>query len=158
MSKKILVMVLAMVASALLATPFIGSVFATEFIPVNFTSVGGDPVSVFRRQAGESGNWISTAVYNLLWEGDFVGAAVMEVRLVFHNFGTPDMTYEYYQTVTFTGTFLQEYAGTLTIVAGQGNWRIVSGTGELYDLRGQGKMQMIGPGTWSFTGQAHFEP
>lgn len=157
MNKKILTFV-AVVASALLATPFIQAGFAAEFIPVNFTSTGVGTVTSSLNQAGKSDNWIYTAVIYLLWEGDFEGNSVMEVRLVFHDYGTPDMTYDYYETVTFTGTFLQEYTGTLMVVGGQGYWRIISGTDELHNLRGQGKMRLTGPSTWSFTGQVHFAP
>jgi hypothetical protein len=158
MDRRILVMIVAAVASTLLATPFIRNAFATEFISVNFDSIGVGTVTSSLSQAGESDNWLYRAVINLLWEGDFEGTAVLEVNLIFHNYGTPDMTYDYRQTVTFAGTFLQEYTGTLTVVGGQGYWRITSGTDELSDLRGHGTMQLIGGRTWSFAGQVHFAP
>ena len=156
MNEKVLVIAVAVVASVILATQFVGAVPATESMAVNFTSIGLGVVTSSWRQAGESDTWINTAVHNLLWQGDFEGNSVMEVRLVFYDYGTPDQTYTYHEIVTFTGTFLQEYTGTLTIMGGQGNWRVMSGTGELSNLRGQGKMQLSGPGTWSFTGQVHF--
>jgi len=151
-NRKVLLVVLTL-AVFLLVTPYVGGVYATKPLSVSFTSTGTGVLSSVARPAGESDNVITEAVHNLAWTGDFEGTCIMEVRLVFHEEG-----YNYQEIVTFTGTVSGEHTGTLTIVGGQGNWRIIGGTGELSNLHGQGKMELTGIATFTFTGQVHFDP
>ena len=71
---------------------------------------------------------------------------------------------------TFTGTVLG-YAGTLvmrlesrgtlpatTPYTTMGTWVIISGTGELANLHGQGTWWNLGLGQFEYEGQIHFDP
>ncbi len=157
--RKALLTVLA-IAVVLLATPVIATARATKPMPVSFTSTGAGIVSSDWRDAGKSDNRLVTQEINLVWAGDFEGDSVMEVRLMFFNFGSSEQTYNYREIVTFTGVILDEYEGSLTLVGGQGNWRIVAGTDDLSNLHGQGKMALRAgsDSVWDFTGQVHFDP
>lgn len=100
------------------------------------------------------------------WTGDFAGTATQDFVLVNH----PVADFNYYSgLITFTGTVLDEEGtlvmkangkqagGTLAPSAAQwtGHWVIISGTGDLENLRGQGTF--AGPSfLLTFEGKVHF--
>lgn len=50
-------------------------------------------------------------------------------------------------------------SGTLTILSGQGNWRIIGGTGDFVNCHGQGTVTIVtAPFLYSYEGQIHFDP
>jgi hypothetical protein len=82
-------------------------------------------------------------------------------------FGTPKIVDNRKMMRTFTGTVMG-YAGTLTIslerhwVPGLGvmknSWHIMSGTGELANIHGQGTWWTTSPGNHEYEGTIHFAP
>lgn len=101
------------------------------------------------------------------WEGDFEGTAVSFFRVVWFNFDSGPLNV--WLRADFEGTVMGR-EGTLVIqLVGwrylpedwSGQWVIISGTGELANLRGQGiwggpGFGAPGPDIW-YSGQIHFD-
>ena len=138
--------------------------------------VAGDfvyiPAIVSLKQAGS--NLFIDATDTATWTGAFEGTSTEEYVVGLHGstgvFGTPDFAFKeaiYKGTVTFTGE-VEGKAGTLEILfVGKapgdladwtGTWRILSGTGELANLRGTGVFWNNAPMDIHYEGQVHFDP
>jgi hypothetical protein len=142
--------------------------------PVN---VVGDfiytPVPGSARWAGN--NLFLEATDTADWTGDFEGESFEEYVVVLHGasgvFGTSDFTFEkanYKGTVTFTGWVQGEKEGSLEILfvgkspgdlaVWTGTWRILSGTGDLANLRGSGVFWNNALMDVHYEGRIHFDP
>jgi hypothetical protein len=117
------------------------------------------------RQAGNSDNTIMVLSGGIfVWTGGIAGPCSWEGRWVIHSLGDPlkeaTNTVGYY-TIEATVDGKQ---GTLVIEAKANtnsphhpNWVIISGTGELANLHGQGTFTGSFP-VWNYVGQVHFDP
>jgi hypothetical protein len=101
--------------------------------------------------------------------GDFLGTSTEVYDFVMHGASAP-YVYEkgfYKGTVTFTGTVKEERTGTMEILfvgkspgdvmVWSGTWRIISGTGELANIHGNGVWGSSELGV-HYQGKIHFEP
>jgi hypothetical protein len=118
-----------------------GAAVAQQRIPVS-GSFNYTP-EVFARVSGGESVFVD-ASEDEIWTGDIEGTAVSPFRLVI----TPDGAFDAWLHAEFEGTILDEYEGTLIILsryerpaAGAhwtGDWIILSGTGELENVQGNG--------------------
>jgi hypothetical protein len=126
--------------------------FAASLVDVELVSMAELP----------SGTVIQEAV--LTWEasGDWVGTFVVPVRQVFHRNGVTNGTafFTFDGTVLgFQGTVEMRHAGTFRPDGTfKGNNAILRGTGELANLRGQGKNIVVEPGVIEGTILVRFAP
>jgi len=156
-NKKVLVIVLAL-AAAMLALP-ISVVSATKPIPVEGTFFPTGIPSIEMRQAGNSDNIIFDVSGPQTWTGSIVGSGSGEGRWVVHKASDPDSGHATTRNVLTLDVVFDGKAGTLTIIGDQGNWRIISGTGELANLRGQGTtFVIVDMLLMGYEGQVHFDP
>ncbi len=105
-----------------------------------------------------------------IWTGTFTGNSTEDGKVVIHCSGM----WSFDAIVSFHDVTVAGKSGTLemTVVGGRpdassnwtGRWVILSGTGDLASLRGQGTWWgpgAHGPGTWGdiyYSGDYHFEP
>ena len=161
MNRKVLVIAVALMAVAMLAVP-ISAVNATKSAPVAGEFVPTEGTTYVMRRAGSSGNLIVELEGPHAWTGSFEGTDNSEGRWVWHNFFDSDPMNDFL-SVSVTCTLDVEYnglTGTLTIKIDNGNWRIISGTGALANLHGQGTTYDIEPSIFlmGYEGQVHFDP
>ncbi len=125
------------------------------------------PFLVGARQAGC--NTFLTTIENGQWTGTFEGTSTEDAKVVIHCNGA----WSFNAIVSFEGSVAGK-SGTMTMSVvgtrpdGLSDWQgksvILSGTGELANLRGQGTWWGPGagaPGTWGdiyYEGNYHFEP
>ena len=125
------------------------------------------PYILEAREAG--GNTFLTTFEEGLWTGTFQGVSTEDGRVVIHRSGA----WSFNAIVSFDGE-VDGKSGTLTMSVGgdrpfgvtdwEGRWVILSGTGELATLRGQGTWWgpgSPGPGELGdiyYAGKVHFEP
>lgn len=156
MNKKILGVFGSLLVVAMLAVP-ISAVYATKSMPVEGTFFP-TPGSAFEtRPAGKSDNLFVEIEGPHAWTGSFEGTSWSEGRWNVHRYDTPDV----WMVVSVTFTLDVEYdglTGTLTIKFNRGNWRIISGTGDLANLRGQGTTYGVSEWVMGYEGQVHFDP
>ena len=150
MKKNTIYIMFSLFIIAVLSLPITG-VFATK--PVHITATGGPPsiIPTVVKTAGP--NTFFTAVGTGSYTGDMEGTTEATHRWHMKKDGSINMIIE----VVFTGSVLGEY-GTITMLCkgnteGTTRWTIISGTGDLANLRGVGT---LGPG-W-FEGYVHFDP
>ena len=98
-----------------------------------------------------------------MWTGSFAGPAVSNGLWIIHKAGDPEAPG--YHLTAVQNTFELDVVydgkeGTLLLKGAVGNWRIISGTIELTNLRGQGKISVINVDLmiFGYEGQVHFEP
>lgn len=162
MNKKIFVIAVALMAVAMLAVP-ISAVYATKPMPVEGTFFPAGLGTIVTSQPGNSDNLlfnISDAPQT--WTGSFDGSAVAQVLWNVHKSSDEDAP-GFHLTGRSAFTLDVVYdgkEGTLTIKGAQGHWRIISGTGDLANLRGQGTIYGINPDImlFGYEGQVHFDP
>ena len=113
------------------------------------------------RQAG--GNTIIKDVANLDQYGDIEGSAIFERTIILHSDGKYNV--QGIDTITASvgdksGTLTLWITGTGDMIAGtvQCKWTILSGTGELANLRGQGTLTGVSNVAGTYSGQIHFDP
>jgi len=176
-NRKALLIVLTL-AVVLLATPYVGMVYATSptdvlfYVPLwTFGSNGSEYV-----QVGNSDTWIEHAnTYGAL-AGDIVGAWTAEAYWVYHKWVGPYEDPFLLQTGLTNGHILQTIEVTAVMGMGKtgtiklefndvfgmefgGTWTIHGGTGELKGLHGQGTWVMnFAIFEQVFEGQVHFDP
>jgi hypothetical protein len=115
-------------------------------------------------------NTFLTTFENGMWTGTFEGTSTEDGKVVIHCSGA----WSFNAIVSFSEVTVDGREGTLTMSVGggqpdedsdwEGRWVILSGTGELATLRGQGIWWGPGApdvGVWGdiyYSGQIHFEP
>ncbi len=163
MNKKVLGVFVSLLVVGMLALPM-SAAYATKPTTVTWISTRVTAGTPDYRQAGSSDNWVlTTQGVGMSWVGDITGSGTYEGRWVLHDFdpgpppsaGAVNVLGIYTMDVTYDGE-----SGSLTVLAGGGeNWRILSGTGGLENLRGHGTLEAIVPiFVYRFTGQVHFDP
>lgn len=164
MNKKAFGVFISLLAVAMLMLPM-SAAYAKKPTTVTWISAKVPPAgSYIYNQAGKSDNWIMTTQGGgWSWVGDITGSGTYDGRWVIHdvvsmvNYGAVNVLGTYTMDVTYDGK-----SGTLTVRAGGGGgnamWRILSGTGDLENLRGHGTLEKIVAGVYIFTGQVHFDP
>jgi hypothetical protein len=163
--RKMLLVSLILCAVALLSTLWIHAVHATTPIPTegyfDYTyTITGTKVA--------DGNLFIYATEDEIWVGDLAGTSQAAFRVEIFTEGF----WNVWLRSTFTGT-VQDKSGTMVIqLVGKrtmwdserfwwsGQWVIISGTGELENLRGQGTwwgpgFGAVGPDIF-YSGQIHF--
>jgi hypothetical protein len=113
------------------------------------------------RKPGKSDNLIVDIEGPQTWTGSFVGSCVIECRWIVHKESDPEAPGNDLSNRCFF-TLDVEYAGksgTLIIKGAEGHWRIISGTGELANLRGQGTITVIDAEIMlmGYEGKVHFD-
>jgi len=164
MNKKVLVIALAL---AMLALPM-SAVLAKnnlKFIDVAGTLTITPTAITVPKPAGESGNVVLVVTGNTAtWSGGIDGVADASGHFLAHNAGTPDAYTTARNIHTFTNAEVDGKQGGLTIISvgsslAHGQWRIVSGTGELAGIHGQGTWSTIAlPFLYEYEGTVHFDP
>jgi hypothetical protein len=155
---RVRIILMACVLLLALALP-LSTVSASPPVVASGTFAMGAPTIIDMRFA--DGNIILDVAYPIYMYGDMDGIGVLESRVVIHSNG--EVTYN--GVCTFTGTVLGK-AGTLVVRnAGhttgglsKGVSTILSGTGELANLRGTGTIQETAPGSGTYSGKYHFDP
>jgi hypothetical protein len=158
-----------------LLTVLMISLLSTLSTPVSAgppTDVGGlwqyQPFILGVREAGC--NTFLTTFENGIWTGTFEGTSTEDGKVVIHCSGS----WSFNAIVSFGEVTVDGKMGTLemSVVGGrpdevtdwEGKWVILSGTGDLATLRGQGTWWgpgASGPEEWGdiyYSGQIHFEP
>ena len=151
------------VLAVLLSTLFIPVVQATPPTTVGGTWTYTIDFSTWRQRAAGGNTFVSVTEYGT-WTGYFSGTSKMDVSGVFHSNG-----YLNFQGVIYfdgsvlgkAGTLVIRYTGKVT-EGGVGEiisqWVIISGTGGLANLRGQGTFSGVGATNLLYSGQVHFKP
>jgi len=157
-NRKALLIVLTL-AVVILATPYVGMVYATSSITVSGTIVlvGVIPVEVITK--GKSDNQVMIMDLTEDWQGGIEGiSTTLAVWIVHGGYETGLNVHEKlaFETATVmgkSGSLLLE----LDIEAPDGHWTIIGGTDELANLHGQGTLSLAAM-PYSYTGQVHFAP
>jgi hypothetical protein len=159
MNRKVLVIAVALMAVAMLAVP-ISAVYATKPTHVEGTFVPTPGSTYVTRQADD--NFIVEIEGPHAWTGSFEGTSYSEGRWVWHKFFDSDPENDFLRVhVVYTlNVEYDDLTGTLTILATGGTWTIISGTGDLANLHGQGTTYAIDPSIFlmGYEGQVHFDP
>ena len=162
--RKMLLIPLIVCMVTLLSTLSTPAVHATKPTPVSGTF---DYTFEITAERWADGHWFFEATEWETWEGDFEGTAVSFFRVVWFNF--PDGPLNVWLRGTFTGEVLGESGTMVYQLVGwrypsedwYGQWVILSGTGELTNLHGQGTwggpgFGAEGPDIW-YSGQVNFD-
>ena len=135
---------------AVLSIP-INGVFATK--PVFISATGAPPEIIPTVVKTAGGNTFFTAVGKGSYIGDMEGTTEATHRWHLKKDGSMNMHIE----IVFTGSVLGKHGSINILSIGKMGeplkWRIISGTGDLANLRGTGT---LGPGY--FEGYVHFDP
>jgi hypothetical protein len=152
---------------ALLATPFIGTVFAQPTTVNGNIAVVSAGTSDFKF-AGKSGNAIVKFEISDGWTGDIngVGSGLSTWNCHGVPMVTPGWSINIHEKLVFTTAEVQDKTGSLTMevnlysseAGASGHWTILSGTDELANLHGQGTILQVAPYSYVYNGQIHFNP
>ncbi len=136
--------------------------YASSPTEVSATYVLTSAVNLDVRQAGD--NLILRQIETGILEGDITGPFTFERKIVIHS----DGQLETEGFVTFGPGSVSGRSGSMTwrlVVTGsattgaiQGRWTILSGTGDLANLRGQGTLEGIAFLAGTISAQVHFDP
>ncbi len=175
MNKKILSITLALCA-ILLAIPNVLTAFANPSTYVSGTQLLNliTGVTVLDQSpAGKSDNLKLTTSITDTWTGDIAGTTTYESTWIVHDYdpgpppgGTPNI----HETIFFSTVSVLGKSGSLELVVNLGGskgvfrWTILSGTGELANLHGNGIYYSTGlidqnlNQVYAYEGQVHFDP
>jgi hypothetical protein len=158
MKKKMFGVFVSVLAVAMLTLPM-SMVFAVDnpkFIEVSgsLTALGTAP-PVFTPVGNSDQVKITLTGNSLMWGGSFENSiSIADGRWVAHK-GVKVTAWNIH---TMVANF-DDKSGTLTIISSQGNWRIIGGTSDFVNCRGQGTITVvIAPFLYSYEGQIHFDP
>jgi hypothetical protein len=164
MNKKILFSILVLTL-VLFSAPTIGVVIAKQSTEVSGTIeltsvVPAQPPKV----AEESDNRVLTMNIIEEWNGGIEGVATAQAIWIVHNaplIGNPDAWINFHAIITFSDVTVLGQSGGLTIrIRGaktECHWTIISGTGDLANIHGQGKAS-LDTEPYTYTGKVHFDP
>jgi hypothetical protein len=162
MNKKILGVFVSLFVVAMLTLPM-STVYATKPMFVQGTmSPAGVPTIVTSTPGNSDNTVVDISDAPQTWTGSFVGSAVAQIHWNVHKSsdeGAPGYHVSGKSSYTLDVVY-DGKEGTLTIKAAQAHWRIISGTGELANLRGTGTFEFINLDIMllSYEGQVHFDP
>jgi hypothetical protein len=167
MKEKLFGVFISIFVVAMLALPM-SAVYAKpvdKFVEVKGAFYPGGPFESFEiREAGKSDNQIWEFVMPQVWVGGILGTGLLEARYVVHNFDDAEFWVNVLGLITLTGT-VADVPGTVTIKFSSvssrgGHWRIISGTGELANVHGQGTVWVIDSENLviGYEGVIHFHP
>ncbi len=158
MNKKIMVIALAV---AMLAVP-ISAVYARKPMLVAGTMSPAGMPTIVTSQPGKSDNLVLEISNSMAWVGSFVGSSTAQVHWNVIKSSDEEAPGHHMsgKSVWILDAVYDGKEGTLIIKGDQGIWRIISGTGELANLRGQGTFSIINPDIMlmGYEGQVHFDP
>jgi hypothetical protein len=159
MNKKMFSVFVSFMAVAMLTLPM-SMVFAKnnpKFIDVsgNLTALGTAP-PVFTPVGNSDQVKITVTGNSLMWGGSFEDSiSIADSRWVAHP-GVGKITG--YTIHIMTANF-DSKSGTLTIASASGHWRIIAGTGDFVNCRGQGTITTVtAPFLYYYEGQIHYDP
>jgi hypothetical protein len=162
---KALSAVFAALAVALLFSMAMSVAYATKPIPVSGQIIILGATNVVTEPAGGSDNSITTLNLYGVFVGSISGSYTSESRWITHNFGMPDSWTHALGVDTISPAAVMGKTGTITFLldgkTGEGGtWVIIGGTGDLANLRGQGKYTPSATSTYIniYEGQIHFDP
>jgi hypothetical protein len=115
--------------------------------------------------AGKSNNAVLLISSTGMYTGGITGSFTGEARWVGHNIGTPELSRNTHNVVTFSSATVMDKTGPLSIMTvgnlEGGTWVIIGGDGELTDLHGHGTYSatdaMFGV-VANYEGEIHFDP
>ena len=156
MSKKKFGVFVSLLVVAVLAMPM-SNVFATN--PTSMTDihfyVTDYPAEQIDRELGVSGNIFRTIVdLPVAFVGPIFGVGDYDAHVLLK----PDGTINAHGVVTLTFARVDGKIGTLIIKMETYNWRIISGTGNLENLHGEGTVTWVNSIHYILDGQIHFDP
>jgi len=173
--KKVLVIAVVLLAVAISALP-LSVVSATKPMQIAGKWRPTDSTLIPPPKSAGANRFMCLLVEGEYFEGSLIGDFVHTIEMVTH-FGEPEQLppgkFNWKIERTFEGTLEvneDTYEGTLLIRlnakgpmpggpgALKGTWVIVSGTGELANLHGQGKWTNLGGPEYGYEGQIHFDP
>jgi len=158
MNKKVLGVFVTLLTVSMLALSM-SPANATQSTTVTWQSFSGSYLPPFTPPQSAGENTIYTANRAKTYTGDIEATGISHFRMVMHKDG---VTTSATTTVAVTQLMGQSVEGTLTLKHGSiGLWRIISGTGDLANLRGQGtiyKDENTPAGAYTFSGKVHFDP
>ena len=135
--------------------------YASPPTEVNGTYTFGNTTILEVRQAG--GNMIIKDVTEQSLYGDVTGTAIFERTFILHSNGKFNV--QGICTVTVTegdriGTFTERVVATGDVITGtvQGTTVILSGTGDLANMHGQGTITGVSNVAGTYSGVIHFDP
>lgn len=168
MNRKLVVLAVALLAVAMLATPIVN---ATPSKPVSGTQIltGFTPLGASPK--GKSDNVVTAATVEVTWAGDIAGSTSYEGILMIHNFVPPtgmgpDTTVNIHERIFFPTVTVLGKSGSLTMEVNANlargkdvfRWTILSGTGELANLHGNGIYYLVEAPMYAYEGHVHFDP
>lgn len=168
MKRKVLGIVVVLMAVAILATPLLGVAYAKkpEFVSGTQMITGYEPISEV--QKGKSDNFLSIAMLSVTWSGDIAGDTEYEGVLMLHNWvppmGGPDTTANIHERIYFESVTVLGETGSLTLAVCSGGskgvfrWTIIDGTDELANLHGNGRYWVTEAPFYDYEGYVHFDP
>jgi hypothetical protein len=166
--RKVLGIVVVLMAVAILATPLLGVAYAKkpEFASGTQMITGYEPISEV--QKGKSDNFLSIAMLSVTWSGDIAGDTEYEGVLMLHNWvppmGGPDTTANIHERIYFESVTVLGETGSLTLAVCSGGskgvfrWTIIDGTDELANLHGNGRYWVTEAPFYDYEGYVHFDP
>lgn len=122
-------------------------------------------VMLTAKPAGNSDNIIATMDIAEDWHGDIEASGTTISTWIVHDGPiiptNLDLWASVHEKITFQTFTVMGKSGTVTmeviLTKSKGTWTILSGTGELANLKGQGKLSLdVMP--FTYTGQVHFNP
>lgn len=168
MNRKLLVVFVALMTIATLSIPLAnatpptsvsGTIKVTNFVPLGMPSF-----------EGKSDNAIMTGTMSVTWAGDITGDTTYEAIMMLHNLvlpmGNSVPTINVHETIFFPTVKVLGKSGSLTLQVNANlargrnefSWTILSGTGELVNLKGQGIYYLVAEPLYIYEGQVHFDP
>jgi hypothetical protein len=162
MNKKMFGVFVSLFVVAMLALPM-SAVYAIKPMLVQGTFFPAGMGTIVTSQPGNSDN----LVYEIsdapqTWTGSFAGSAVTQIHWNIIKESDEDAPGHHLsgKSVFTLDVVYDGKEGTLTIKGDHSNWRIISGTGELANLRGEGKITVINMDLliFGYEGQVHFDP
>ncbi len=151
---------------AMLATPLVGMACAKPSTTVSGTIAVTGALPLEEKTSGKSDNTILKIELSEEWMGDIAGlsdafVATWIIKNWVPPMGGPETWLNIHEKITFPEATVLDQSGSLTleinIEKGNGHWVVLTGTGELEDLQGQGTLSLQTQ-PYSYSGQVHFSP
>jgi hypothetical protein len=159
-NKKVLGIAVFLLTVAMLATPCIGMAHETPPTAISGTFRPAGAPSIVINTAGNSDNQFWDLAAPMAWAGGISGACTYVGHL--HLKSGIIVTSNDVWTLA---AIVDGKSGALTIrgvrsPSGEGHWVIISGTGDLANLHGEGTYSQPNTGApvYAYTGQVHFDP